>query len=171
MEDFANVIKYTKINGRDILEGDETFFINVMGMEVDWIKKLKYELRNVKNPTCKDVKLYGWGSNKNGQLGLNSDKTFIKTPTLITLPDLTNENDYINKIYCGKTFSLLLTNYGEIFITGNYNPKIVQVNETAGTNTNTNSKKTSNKFIPTANLHRWVNITREICFDPLIKPK
>jgi hypothetical protein len=168
MDEFNNVIKYTKIKGKDILDGDESFFINVMGMEVDFIKKLKYELNNVKNPFSKNVKLWGWGSNKYGQLGQFSTNTFIKPPILINLPELTNKNDYITKIYAGKTFSLLLTKFGEIFITGNYNPKdkIVTIQQETNTNILQGGKKNTNKAHtnPTKNLNRWVNITKEICF-------
>ncbi len=158
-DEYTNVIKYTKINGKDVLEGDETFFINVMGMEVDHIKKIKYEINRVKDPSCKDVNLIGWGSNKSGQLGQINTNTFIKTPHSITLPELNDANDYISNIYCGKTISLLLTKFGEIYITGNYNPKVINQNIEQ-----TNNKKTSKQDVK---LHKWVNITKFICFDSL----
>jgi hypothetical protein len=182
LEDFINVIKYTKIKGRDILEGDESFFINVMGMEVDQIKKVKYELNNVKNPFCKNIKLWGWGNNKCGQLGQLNANTFIKAPTLINLPELSNQNDYIQKIYAGKNFSLILTKFGEIYLTGNYSPKD-KVPAPQETNIENNSQQgggrkksfakekqsVSKKENPNAGKKesRWVNITREVCFGAL----
>lgn len=185
MDEFLNIIKYEKINGKDILNGDETFFVNIMGMEDDQIKKVKYEINKVKNVSCKLTKLWGWGSNKQGQLGqINYSLTFVKTPTQINLPKMVDENDYIIKVFCGKTFSLLLTKFGEIFITGNYNMKekgnLQQQQKQAnrdnqGNNSNNSNGGKKNRVVEKnkpepINLNtcnRWVNITKEVCFDPL----
>ena len=43
---------------------------------------------------------------------------FYKIPVLIPLPQLPNEYDYFSKVFCGKTFSVLLSQFGEVFITG-----------------------------------------------------
>ncbi len=177
MEEFMNIIKYEKINGKDILNGDETFFVNVMGMPDDQIKKIKYEINVVKYASCKKTKLWGWGSNKQGQLGDSYSTPFLKSPTLINLPEMKNENDYVVKVFCGKTFSLLFTKYGEIFITGNYDIKEASITNTTITpvsnNTSVNKKNRVGGFLkhknstPKPTQTRWVNITKEICFDSL----
>lgn len=175
MDEFLNIIKYEKINGKDIFNGDETFFVNVMGMPDDQIKKVKYEIKRVKYVTCRLTKLWGWGSNKMGQLGqMNLKDTFVKTPTLINLPEMKEIGDYIIKAYCGKTFTVLITKFGEIYITGNYPVKdkeklipqqnLNNVNFSGGKkNKIVEKNKTSQLNLNTC--HRWVNITKEICFD------
>jgi hypothetical protein len=181
LELYSNIIKYEKIKGKDIADGDEAVFLNLMNMQDDHIMKIKYELNNVKNISCRGTKLYGWGSNKQGQLGLmNYGKDYVKSPTLINLPEMKTENDFIVNVYCGKTFSLLLTKFGEIFITGNYDLK--EKNNLNNSSQNYNSTNTSSagkknrvvekhKNVPKEIVpnHRWVNVTKEICFDHFLK--
>jgi hypothetical protein len=120
--EFVNIIKYEKISGKDILKEDHSFFEKVLGMPNDIYQKVRYEINNVKNPYAKTIKLWGGGSNKQGQLGLfpnnNFKDNFYKNHVSIPLPQLQNEYDYFSKVFCGKTFSLLLSQFGEIFITG-----------------------------------------------------
>lgn len=175
LDDYLNIIKYEKINGKDILNADETFFVNVMGMQDDHINKIKYEINNVKYTKCKATKLWGWGSNKQGQLGLVNSKdtntVFVKQPTLINLPDMNDNNDYIVKVYCGKTFSIVLTKFGEIYLTGNYDFKKKGNNVTIKTNSNEykgKKNKTADKYRKESvniNYNRWINITQELCID------
>ena len=116
LDDYLNIIKYEKISGKDLVIADNTFYENVMGMEEDQMKKVKYEVSRIKQGYGKNMKLWGWGSNKKGQLGLvNYSQAYVKTPTKLTLPILEQDMDSIEKIYCGKTFSLLLSKYGFIY--------------------------------------------------------
>jgi len=178
LDEFLNIIKYEKINGKDISNGDETFFVNIMGMLDDQIKKVKYEINNVKNVSCKKQTLWGWGSNKQGQLGqINYNQNFVKTPSKINLPQMKHENDFIVKIFCGKTFTLLLTKFGELFITGNYSSKeksALQGNNKNNEKPNNTNAGKKNKIdrkkdvtVPYKDLNRWVNVTKEVCFDTL----
>lgn len=133
LEEYCNIIKYEKINGKDILEGDKSFFYNIMGTISDHYQKIKYEISKVKNKKLINQKLFGWGSNQFGQLTIENNDSFIRKPTPISLniltgskqinSDLKNENDYISKIYCGKTCSFLQTNFGEIYFAGNIFPE------------------------------------------------
>ncbi len=174
MDEYVNIIKYEKISGKDILEGDELFFFNVMGIKDDQYKKLKYEINIVKNISCRKSKLWGWGSNKLGQLGqINYNNNYIKQPTVINLPEMKDENDYVVKIYCGKTYSMLLTKFGEIYITGNYSVKEKAANFIQSTSNNVNLKTDKKHKTPMKSKvvvqvpisHRWVNKTKEVCFD------
>ena len=85
----------------------------------------------------------------------------MKTPNNISIPELNNINDFVSNIFCGKTFSLLLTKFGEIYITGNYNPKVINQNIEQTNSQNKKNSKQDNK------IHKWVNITKLICFDSL----
>jgi hypothetical protein len=182
LDEFSNIIKYEKITGKDIVDADETFFVNIMGMMDDnQIKKVKYEMNTVKNVSCKKTKLWGWGSNKQGQLGqINYNHNFLKSPTKINLPEMKHESDFIIKIYCGKTFSLLQTKFGELFMTGNYSTKDKANIQTENNEKNNLSKDNhsgrKNKIVEKnkkdvgniSSQNRWVNITKEVCFDSLI---
>lgn len=187
LEDYLNIIKYEKINGKDISEADETFFVNCMGMEEDDIKKVKYQITQVKHPTYKNVKLWGWGSNKQGQLGLTNFTTlFAKAPILITLPPLDDCLDSIDQIYCDDTCSVITSKFGQIFVTGNYNPKHKvfplqngnnNINNHNYNNSNAIGKDKKKKYHKTKQEkekekmkemtvnHRWIDITKEVCFE------
>ena len=119
LDDYLNIIKYKNITGRDIINGGKEYLIDFMGMQEDHLNKINYEISVIKNGSFKNMKLWGWGSNKNGQLGFVNYINFSKTPILINLPNLI-EDDTIEKIFCGKNFSVLLSKFGNIFITGNY---------------------------------------------------
>ncbi len=119
LDDYLNIIKYKNITGRDIIKGGKEYLIDFMGVQEDHLNKINYEMSTIKNGTFKNMKLWGWGSNKNGQLGFVNYINFSKNPILINLPNLI-EDDTIEKIFCGKTFSVLLSKFGNIFITGNY---------------------------------------------------
>ena len=119
LDEYLNIIKYKNITGRDIIKGGKEYLIDFMGMQEDHLNKINYEISVIKNGSFKNMKLWGWGSNKNGQLGFVNYINFSKTPILINLPNLI-EDDTIEKIFCGKNFSVLLSKFGNIFITGNY---------------------------------------------------
>jgi len=186
LDDYLNIIKYEKINGKDIINADETFFLNVIGMQNDEIKKIKYERELVKNTTCTQAKLWVWGVNKNGQLGISSS-IFYKNPVVVNLPELKNQTDYIDRIFCGKSmskFSLLLSKFGEIFITGNYDLKgKLQVientnleiknkkekekknnkNEIKKENKSSVSDKSKNKHV----IVLWQSLTNDLCYHDI----
>ena len=122
LDDYLNMVKYQKITGKNIVEGGKDYLIDFMGVQEEHINKIYYEMNTLKFETNKDKKLWGWGNNKNGQLGLINGQNFIKTPTQINMPNMLPD-DSIEKIYCGKTYSVLLTKFGNIFVTGNYSSK------------------------------------------------
>ena len=143
LEEYLNIVKYEKINGKDILEGDKLFFFNIMGTISDHYQKIKYEINRVKDRKLINQKLYVWGSNSNGQLAIDSQKDFIRKPLLTNINlfeansgstsilnssensfELKNENDYFVRIYCGNTCSFLQTNHGETYFAGNIMPEI-----------------------------------------------
>ena len=142
LDDYLNIIKYQKITGKDIVTGGKDYLLDVMGLEEDHINKINYEMSTLKFETSKDMKLWAWGNNKNGQLGLNN-QTFVKLPTLITLPNMM-QDDTIEKIYCYKTYSVLLTKFGNIFITGKYTIKD-QIHISKKNKENNNNKKNKGK--------------------------
>eukprot|EP01138_Halocafeteria_seosinensis_P007597 gb/GECG01007765.1/.p1 GENE.gb/GECG01007765.1/~~gb/GECG01007765.1/.p1 ORF type:complete len:166 (+),score=6.80 gb/GECG01007765.1/:1-498(+) len=62
-------------------------------------------------------KLFGWGSNKHGQLGIGFSERVVPTPTEVELPI---GNDHKVTDFCGGfSHSLFLVNNEEIFACGN----------------------------------------------------
>ena len=194
LDDYLNIIKYQKITGKDIVQGGKDYLLDVMGLEEDHINKLNYEMGTLKFETSKDMKLWGWGNNKNGQLGITANnQTFLKLPTHIDLPNLMPD-DTIEKIFCYKDYSILLTKFGNIFATGKYSLKdqshISKKNsEKNNSNQNTNKKnkgknkhkeenknkkseknkdkeKNNEKDNNTLNNtnNNWINISQSICY-------
>ena len=98
LDDYLNIIKFQKITGKDIVQGGKDYLLDFMGVEEDHLNKLNYEINTLKFESSKNLKLWGWGNNKNGQLGLMNNQTFVKTPTQINLPNLMPD-DTIEKIY------------------------------------------------------------------------
>jgi hypothetical protein len=194
---FLNIVKYEKIKGSDLVNADEAFFTNNLGMEDDTIAKIKYEINVLKNNSkCKEMRLWGWGSNRYGQLGqMDYNKDYLKNLTKINIPDLKEKLDFIVSIKCLKNYSIFLTKFGEIYITGNYSmKKKLEVNSSNNnynsTNNNSNfshnnhakdkkskrdrkdsniSNNNSNKTVKPNN--KWLNITKRICFDVLKENK
>ena len=192
LDDYLNIIKYKNITGRDIIQGGKDYLIDFMGMQEDHLNKINYEISTIKNGSSKNMKLWGFGSNKNGQLGLINYNNFAKFPVSINLPNLI-EDDTIEKIFCGKNFSVLLTKFGNVFITGNYNVKeksedknnnIVKENY-KGKNDNKKKKKGNKKKnkknrkdfekeniknekkedeTQLQNENKWINISKDICY-------
>ena len=194
LDDYLNIIKFQKITGKDIVQGGKDYLIDFMGVLEDHINKLNYEINTLKFESSKNMKLWGWGNNKNGQLGLMNNQTFVKIPTQINLPNLMPD-DTIEKIYCDKTYSILLTKFGNIFITGNYSVKD-QSNDNQKKN-NQNNESNQGKKNKGKNKHhkdehkekgkkndknkeknrdnenvnnnyvenRWINISQNICYS------
>ena len=192
LDDYLNIIKYKNITGRDIIQGGKDYLIDFMGMQEDHLNKINYEISTIKNGSSKNMKLWGFGSNKNGQLGLINYNNFAKFPVSINLPNLI-EDDTIEKIFCGKNFSVLLTKFGNVFITGNYNVKeksedknnnIVKENNKGKNDNNKNKKGNKNKNkknrkdfekeniknekkedeTQLQNENKWINISKDICY-------
>jgi len=191
LDEYLNIIKYKKITGMNILQADEKYFLDNFGMEDDIILKIQYEVNKMKtNSSCKNMKLWGWGNNKNGQMGqMNYEKDYLKSLRKINLPELKEENDFIVLVKIIKNYSILLTKFGEVYITGNYSMKnkhqeslISNNNNNENENNNNNNRKNqgnkdkknkrkdsnvSNKDLNIKCNHKWVNITKRVCFDVL----
>ena len=71
---------------------------------------------------CKDGRIFGWGTSMYGQLGLGfsadsfepgvgMQRSKVPEPRLIEAL----QEEQISKIFCGSTFSLFLTNNGELY--------------------------------------------------------
>ena len=193
LDDYLNIIKYEKITGKDIVKADKTFFINCLGMEEEEINKVNYEISKIKNGYFKNVKLWGCGSNKYGQLVIaDMSKPFCKTYQKIIQPELSSEMDSIEKVYCGKSYSILISHNGNVYITGNYlakdkvnkNEENVVVDQKGNKSKKNNHIKDNNKKLMRKNVkkekktqemnsikERWVDVTKDICFDSVCDDK
>ena len=77
----------------------------------------------------KNNKIYSWGNNTNGQLGIkfDSDNFFINdnNPVEVVINSL-EKNEIINNIFCAETFTFFLSNKYKVYITNkNSEPKRV----------------------------------------------
>ena len=124
-EEYLNMIKYQKVTGKNIVEGDRKYFKETLGMSVNKIKQLiNKEIKKVENGSVNNIKIWGYGNNKFGQLGLVNTK-YSKIPIKLEIPEneLKINNDFIVKIICSNTISLLITKKEKIYICGNFNQK------------------------------------------------
>jgi alpha-tubulin suppressor-like RCC1 family protein len=58
--------------------------------------------------------LYGWGSNKYGQLGVSKERLVCYSPTFIKISENKNELAF-KKVSCGPYYSLILSTHGDVF--------------------------------------------------------
>ena len=125
-DDYLKVIKYQKVTGKNIIEGDRKYFRDILGMSINKIKQLcNKEIKKVEEGSITgDIKCFGYGSNKYGQLGL-LDIKYTKIPKKLEIPEneIKNNNDFIVKVICSNSISILITKKGKIYICGNFNQK------------------------------------------------
>ena len=122
-EDYLKVIKYQKIDGKAIIEGDKEFFMNCLGMTRNIIRNLcEKEIKKVENGSVKNLKIWGWGNNKNGNLGILNLK-YTKKPIKISAPSNLEEDDFIMNLICSKEITVFITRKKKIYICGNFNLK------------------------------------------------
>ena len=151
-EEYLKVVKYQKVNGKNIVEGDKKYFKDILGMSSNKIKQLtNKEIKKVENGSVKNIKIWGYGNNRLGQLGLASTK-YSKIPIKLEIPenDLKLNNDFIVKIICSNTISLLITKKEKIYICGNFNQKekqnIIKIEDKSQEEKNENkNRKKGNK--------------------------
>ena len=151
-EEYLKVVKYQKVNGKNIVEGDKKYFKDILGMSSNKIKQLtNKEIKKVENGSVKNIKIWGYGNNRFGQLGLASTK-YSKIPIKLEIPenDLKINNDFIVKIICSNTISLLITKKEKIYICGNFNQKekqnIIKIEDKSQEEKNENkNRKKGNK--------------------------
>ena len=150
-EEYLKVIKYQKVTGKNLLEGDRKYFKETLGMSVNKIKQLtNKEIKKVENGSVSNIKIWGYGNNRSGQLGVVNTK-YSKIPIKLEIPenDLKINNDFIVKIICSNTISLLLTKNEKIYICGNFNQKekqnIINNEEKDDKEKNDKNKKKGNK--------------------------
>ena len=99
-----------------------------LGHEINYEKtndpKLVLNIRNIRLISCgyrhclaigKNNIVFCWGSNENGQLGLNINS---KNKNIINIPNKLNINNEITNIFCGKDFTIFHTDKKEILVCG-----------------------------------------------------
>ena len=80
------VIKYGRITGSILANASFEFMRDTLGItDENLASKLKGELEKVRKECMQDCALFGWGTNKHGQLATKS--LFASNPIKITLPD------------------------------------------------------------------------------------
>lgn len=101
------------------MAADDDFLADTLGIlqEVER-DKFRFELGKVVSKQIGEAKLHGWGTNKQGQLGIYGLNN-VQEPKLIPLPEL-SPDDHIVSVDCGKRHSAFITKNGQIWLTGNY---------------------------------------------------
>lgn len=103
--------------------------------------KVRFEIGKVLSKQIGEPKVYGWGNNKQGQLGIYGFNN-VHEPKQIPLPEINSNDtlfinggkakDYIVSIECGKRHSAFITKNGQLWITGNYVQEKVPANSVTG---------------------------------------
>ena len=112
------------------------------------------------------MKLYGWGNNAYGQLGVNTGNATVMHPTEVMLPELA-ENDRIRHVECGMKASAILTEQGNVWITEPLvkNNKTKEEKEAVAKNNDGLRKKGKKESVeiikdaPPKSLLKWFNLT------------
>ena len=124
-EEDLKMLKYQNVTGKNIIDGDTKYFKDILGMKISKIKQLcNKEIKKVEAGSVKNTKIWGYGNNRFGQLGLTNIK-YSKTPIKLDIPEneLKKNNDFIVKIICSNTISILITKKEKIYVCGNFNIK------------------------------------------------
>lgn len=92
------------------------------------IKRFLEEIGSVSKKTLNKPRLYGWGSNNFGQLGVNTGNLTINTPVDISLP-VFDKDDQIVHLECGWKASAFITMKGNVWLTEPIQKKIAAEEE------------------------------------------
>jgi len=167
-----NIIKYENISGRELIQADKDFLVDRLGMIRDDLQvKFLNDIERLSKNTFVKPKLFGWGKNDYGQLGLNTGNVIVNHPLGIVLPEL-EKNDQIQHIECGWRASAMITRNGHVWITEVLEkkkaaPKEKEEEEQAPKNEKGKKKKKESVEIPEEKkvdkpLTKWVDLT-SIC--------
>lgn len=78
--------------------------------------KFLNEIEKVSKITYTDPKLFGWGNNSAGQLGLNTGQGNVVSPSEVkTLPEF-GKDDFIEHLECGAKATAIVTHKGKVWI-------------------------------------------------------
>jgi len=137
------IIKYGRITGTQLANASYDFMRDTLGItDENQCSKLKGEIDKVREVCMSDCALFGWGSNKYGQLGskamVYAQAKKIDLPSIIMLDETkkdlnsikNQQSVLIEKIFCGNRYSGLLLSNGEFWACGN----CAQASKTAITN-------------------------------------
>lgn len=117
-QDYINIVKYEGIKGSDLSHISKKFMKDRLGLIRDELQlKLMTEIIKYKDATFKQERVYAWGKNEYGQLGL-SKCTNVHLPMKVEIPHL-EKNDNIDMIKIGWKNSVLVTKERRIFISEN----------------------------------------------------
>jgi len=149
------------VSGEQLLKADPKFLADRLGMQNSEIqKRFLNEIEKVSKKSLKKAKLYGWGNNAYGQLGLNTGNATVFKPTEVLLPEFMMD-DKIKDVECGMKASAILSEQGNVWISEPL-VKNSQNKEEESTNKNHSSKKKAKKEsvdISSKDNLKWFNLT------------
>jgi len=116
-QEFANIIKYENISGTQLLAADKSFLVDRLGMmREDLQVKFLNDIQRVAKKTFKKPKIYAWGNNTFGQLGINTGHVNVNFPHEVLIPELAKDDNIVD-IKCGWKASVIVTHKGQVYVT------------------------------------------------------
>eukprot|EP01017_Pseudomicrothorax_dubius_P037874 TRINITY_DN5608_c0_g1_i4.p1 TRINITY_DN5608_c0_g1~~TRINITY_DN5608_c0_g1_i4.p1 ORF type:complete len:735 (-),score=176.96 TRINITY_DN5608_c0_g1_i4:822-3026(-) len=164
--DYIKIMRYEHLTGQDLVKISRKYLADTLGMlREDQQTRFLNEIQSQQKLRFRPQNLYGWGLNKNGQLGTTSTASSpfpIKIDT-----SFIDSNDEIVDIVCGRTYSLMLSDKGSLWMTKDpLREKEEAIREAptqkeannAGKGAKKSERKNSSK-LTTAASERWTEIT------------
>lgn len=121
-DDYINIMRTEKIDGRKLLEMDRKFMSDRLGiLNTNLQQKMLMSIQQHEEISYQGDELYGWGRNDNGQLG-NTMMQFAQKPIRIKLPDF-SRNEHVEDVVCGWLNTIVISSAGRMFVSGKENEK------------------------------------------------
>jgi uncharacterized protein (UPF0248 family) len=115
--DYLKILQYENITGKDLINADKKFLEDRLGLKKEDLQtKFFTEITTLAKPSFGKQRLYGWGNNTWGQLGVQTPGTNVIHAIEIPMPNLEKENDEILKIECGWKQSVIFTKNNNLWI-------------------------------------------------------
>ena len=137
LEREAKCAKFQNVAGIDLLHGTYEYLRRVLGINEEQFRQVKYNIKHLKRVTCTKTEVFAKGLNNYGQLGFTDNAAKKNTFVPVTLPK-SLENDFLTQLVSGDKYTVLVSQKGRIYLTGNYS--------TSGSNRKGSAPKES-KFV------------------------
>lgn len=116
LDDFAKSVKYTKLDGETLLEYDPEDLENNLGIRDAKDQNHLMLYTNLhRKVRYKDPVVYGWGNNKNMELGINTGSFNVQVPNKLDIV-LNDQDDFVDDLELGNGPSIIKTLKKQFFV-------------------------------------------------------